>query len=224
MKSRDIWNLWFESLSWCVSNGLEILDLSNARLSGKLTDELGQFKNPVILSLGNNSILGPIPWSIGNLSSLRSLNLETNQINGTLPQSFGHLSKLESLNIYSNMLEGVVSEVHFTNLMRLTKLFASQNWLTLEVSDNWTPPFQVNNLVLGSWNFGPKFPSWLCSQEQLLILDISNTGILDAVPPFILEPVFPAYVSKSLSQSDLWRDSKYLNDFVLFFNNWYEFK
>ncbi|KAL4601736.1 hypothetical protein ACB092_10G003100 [Castanea dentata] len=157
----------FESLSGCVSNGLEILDLYNAQLSGQLTDELGQFKNLVILSLGNNSISGPIPWSIGNLSSLRSLNLETNQINGTLPPSFGHLSKLESLYIYSNMLEGVVSEVHFTNLTRLTLLYASKNRLTLKV-------------ILGSWNLGPKFPSWLCSQKQLLILDISNTGIIDA--------------------------------------------
>ncbi|KAL4601728.1 hypothetical protein ACB092_10G002500 [Castanea dentata] len=172
----------FESLSGCVSNGLEILGLYNAQLSGQLTDELGQFKNLVILSLGNNSISGPIPWSIGNLSSLRFLNLETNQINGTLPPSFGHLSKLESLCIYSNMLEGVVSEVHFTNLTRLTLLYASKNRLTLKVSLDWIPPFQLQYLVLGSWNLGPKFPSWLCSQKQLLSLDMSNTGIIDAVP------------------------------------------
>ena len=79
--------------------------------------------------------------SIGNLSSLRSLDLESNQINGTLPQSFGQLSKLESLHIDLNMLEGVVLEVHFANLMRLKTLVASQNQLTLEVSDSWTPPF-----------------------------------------------------------------------------------
>ncbi|KAF3952566.1 hypothetical protein CMV_021892 [Castanea mollissima] len=173
----------FESLSGCVSNGLEILEMDSAQLSGQLTDELGQFKNLVILSLGNNSISGPIPWSIGNLSSLRSLYLESNQINGTLPQSFGHLSKLESLYISSNMLEGVVSEVHFTSLTRLTLLYASKNRLTLKVSLDWIPPFQLNYLVLGSWNLGPKFPSWLCSQKQLLSLDISNTGIIDAVPP-----------------------------------------
>ncbi|KAM4073224.1 hypothetical protein ACB094_10G002100 [Castanea mollissima] len=161
----------FESLSRCVSNGLEILDLSNAQLSGQLTNELGQFKNLVILSLENNSISGPIPWSIGNLSSLRSLYLESNQIN-------------ESLYIYSNMLEGVVSEVHFTNLTRLALLYASKNRLTLKVSLDWIPPFQLQYLVLGSWNLGPKFPSWLCSQKQLLILDISNTGIIDAVPPW----------------------------------------
>ncbi|XP_030930563.1 receptor-like protein EIX2 [Quercus lobata] len=173
----------FESLTRCVTNGLEILDLSSAQLSGQLIDDLGQFKNLVILSLGYNSISGPIPWSIGNLSSLRSLDLMRNQINGTLPQIFGQLSKLKSLYIGFNMLEGVVLEVHFANLMRLKTLFASQNQLTLEVSDSWTPPFQLNSLVLESWNLGPKFPSWLCSQKQLLSLDISNTGISDAVPP-----------------------------------------
>ncbi|KAL4634630.1 hypothetical protein ACB092_04G214000 [Castanea dentata] len=173
----------FESLLGCASNGLEILYLSYAQLSGQLTAELGQLKNLVILSLGYNSISGPIPWSIGNLSSLRSLDLESNQINGTLPQSFGQLSKLESLNIGLNMLEGVVLEVHFANLMRLKTLVAAQNQLTLEVSDNWTPPFQLNHLDLGSWNLGPKFPLWLCSQRQLLALGISNTRILDAVPP-----------------------------------------
>ena len=142
---------------------------------------LGNLK---ILSLGSNSISSPIPWSIGNLSSLGSLELQSNQINGTLPQSFGLLSKLESLNIRLNMLEGVVLEVHFANLMRLKTLVASQNWLTLEVNDNWTLHFQLNTLVLGSWNLGSKFPLWLYSQKQLLSLDISNIGILDVAPPW----------------------------------------
>ena len=179
--SQEISEL-LESLSRCVSNGLEILDLSSNKLSGHLTDELGQFKNLVILSLGHNSISGPIPWSIGNLSSLRLLNLETNQINRTLPQSFGQLSKLEYLYIGLNKLEGVVSELHFANLMRLTTLVASRNQLKLEVGNNWIPPFQLNSLILESWNLGPRFPLWICSQKHLQNLDISNTRVSDAIP------------------------------------------
>jgi Leucine-rich repeat (LRR) protein len=171
-----------ESLSKCVSNGLEMLGLSYANLSGHLSDEIGQFKNLVTLDLGYNSISGPIPESIGNLSSLRLLDLDGNQLNGTLPQSFGQLSKIESVFIRSNMLEGVVSEVHFANLTKLADLVASQNRLTLEVPEDWIPPFKLIILNLGSWNLGLKFPSWLCAQNHLESLDISNTWILDMVP------------------------------------------
>ncbi|XP_023879448.1 receptor-like protein EIX1 [Quercus suber] len=181
--SQEISKL-LESLSRCVSNGLEILDLTEAHLSGHLTNEqIGQFINLVELSLGSTLVLGQIPEAIGNLSSLRILDLANNQLNGTLPQSLGQLSKLESLYIASNKFNGVVSKVHFANLIRLTELQASQNQLTLEVSHNWIPPFQLYRLGLRSWNLGPKFPSWLCSQKRLWYLDISNTNVSDVVPP-----------------------------------------
>ncbi|KAK9994490.1 hypothetical protein SO802_024193 [Lithocarpus litseifolius] len=163
---------------------LEILELNHARLSGHLTDVLGQFKNLVRLSFWNNSISGPIPISLGILSSLTYLDLSYNQFNETFPQNFGQLSKLETLFIDSNMLEGVVSEVHFSNLTSLINLYASRNKLTLEVSYNWNPPFHLVSLSFQSWNLGPNFPAWLCSPRYLLELDISNARISGVVPPF----------------------------------------
>ena len=163
-------------------SSLAILDFSHNQFSGTLHQNFGQFKNLVRFSIWNNSISGPIPISLGNLSSLRVLDLANNQFKGSLPQNFGQLSKLETLFIESNMLEGVVSEVHFSNLTRLTELFAFGNRLTLKVSHDWIPPFQIEELNLQSWNLGPKFPQWLCSQRNLRRLDISNTGVLDVVP------------------------------------------
>ncbi|KAL4597228.1 hypothetical protein ACB092_12G219600 [Castanea dentata] len=244
-----------ESLSVCLSDRLEILDLSHSQLHGHLPDDLGVFKNLVQLSFRDNSISGPIPvslanlpsltylyfsnnhingtlppnfgqlknlvdldfWnnsisgplpvsfgnllsltylklsdnsisgpllvSFGNLSSLTYLDLSYNQLEGTLPQNFGQLSKLESLYIDSNMLKGVVSEDHFSNLTNLKYFYASGNQLTLKASQNWIPPFQLESLSLQSWNLGPKFPPWLCSQRHLQLLDISYTRISDVVPP-----------------------------------------
>ena len=148
-----------------------------------MTDELGLLKNLVDLDLWNNSISGPLPESLGNLSSLTYLNLGNNQLEGTLPQNFGQLSKLQTLYIYSNMLKGVVSEVHFSNLTSLRNFYAFGNQLTLKASQNWIPPFQLKSLSLQSWNLGPKFPHWLCSQRHLHSLDISDTRISDVVPP-----------------------------------------
>ena len=172
-----------ESLSGCLSDRLEILDLSSSQLHGHLTDELGVFKNLVKLSFNNNSISGLVPECLGKLSSLRILNLGRNQFDGTLPQNLGQLSKLEVLDISSNMLKGVVSEVHFVNLTSLRILYAPGNQLTLKVSQNWIPPFQLGALSLRSWNLGPKFPQWLCSQRRMLSLDISYTQISDMAPP-----------------------------------------
>ncbi|KAK7839679.1 receptor-like protein eix2 [Quercus suber] len=172
-----------ESLSGCLSDRLEILDLSYSQLHGHLTDELGLFKNLVKLHFSRNSISGPIPMSLGNLSSLTILHLSHNQFSGTLPQNFGQLSKLKALYIESNMLEGVVSKSHFSNLTRLKKFYAFGNRLTLNVSHDWIPPFQLGYLSLRSWNLGPNFPTWLCSQRHLQNLDISNTRISGVVPP-----------------------------------------
>ncbi|KAM4092251.1 hypothetical protein ACB094_06G024600 [Castanea mollissima] len=160
------------NLQWLSSLPLlQVLDLSGVDLS-KASD-----------LLQGNSIWGPIPISIGKLSSLRFLDLSNNQFNGTLPQSFGGLSKLEYVFIGGNMLEGVVSETHFANLRRLKELSTTPTRLTLKVSPNWIPPFQVVILGLGSWILGPNFPLWICSQKQVWSLDISNTSVKDAIPP-----------------------------------------
>ncbi|XP_023919160.1 receptor-like protein EIX2 [Quercus suber] len=196
-----------ESLSGCLSDRLEVLGLSDSQLHGHLKDELGLFKNLSKLYLQNNSISGPLPLSLGNLSSLTYLYLSDNQLegtlplslgslssliylilsnnlfNGTVPQNFGQLSKLQVLHIESNMLEGVVSKSHFSNLTRLVAFSASGNRLTLNVSHDWTPPFQLFTLSLRSWNLGPEFPLWLCSQRILFYLDISSTQISDVIPP-----------------------------------------
>jgi Leucine-rich repeat (LRR) protein len=68
----------------------------------------------------------------------------SNQLNGTIPVSLGHLSNLEELYISYNLFEGSVSDVFFSNLTKLKALdISSTNLLTLQVSSNWVPPFQL---------------------------------------------------------------------------------
>ncbi|CAL5332280.1 unnamed protein product [Camellia sinensis] len=172
----------FRSSSKCAEYALESLFLYGNKLSGLLTDELIQFKNVRDLILGGNLFSGPIPVNLGRLTSLERLVLDGNQLNGTLPQSLGHLSKLKHFDVSDNLLEGIVFEAHFTNIINLREFYASRNRLTLKVSPNWIPPFQLEEVELASWNLGPKFPIWVQSQKNLGYLDLSNTGISDRIP------------------------------------------
>ncbi|PON33858.1 LRR domain containing protein, partial [Parasponia andersonii] len=130
----------FESLSsGCLSRKLKSLLLKDNAFVGQILDEIGEYKNLVLLSLRANKIYGPIPMSIGKLSTLNSLDTSFNQLNGSLPKSLGSLSKLKDL-----VLEGHVSEVHFANLTNLKGTKAYGNELSLVVSDYWIPPFHLD--------------------------------------------------------------------------------
>ncbi|MBA0576028.1 hypothetical protein Golob_027874 [Gossypium lobatum] len=179
--SQDISDV-LKSLSGCLSGRLESLFLVNCQLSGHMSNQLGQFKNLVDLYITNNSISGPIPDSLRTLTSLREVDLSENRLNGSFPDWFGQLRKLEVLWIGKNMLEGVVSEAHFSNVTRLRLLQASGNRLSLKVSPDWVPPFQLGVIALSSWNLGPRFPNWLRYQKDFLFLDISVARIIDTIP------------------------------------------
>uniref|UniRef100_A0A2C9VNR4 Leucine-rich repeat-containing N-terminal plant-type domain-containing protein n=1 Tax=Manihot esculenta TaxID=3983 RepID=A0A2C9VNR4_MANES len=202
---------WLSGLSFLEFLDLSIIDLSTTtdwlQLSGKIPRSFGKLCNLVSISLtgvklgqdisevveilsgcASNTLesvyMGrcQLSESLGELPSLKTLYLYGNKLNGSLPTNFGKLAKLEDAVISQNFLEGVVSEVHFANLTRLKAFIAHGNSLKLKVDADWVPPFHVEALALGSWQLGPRFPSWLQSQEHLLNLDISNSGIFDSVP------------------------------------------
>ncbi|KAL7084548.1 hypothetical protein ACP275_14G229900 [Erythranthe tilingii] len=177
----------FGNMSNCFLGALESLDLSGNQFSGHLTDQVLEFKSLKTLNLDFNNLSGTIPINIVKLSSLENLNLAGNNLSGNLPESVGKLFNLKSLLIEDNKLEGVVSEIHFANLTNLLTFFASGNHFTLNVSSNWTPPFNLQYLGLGLWNLGSggRFPLWLQSQKDIKELDLSSNGISGEVPNWI---------------------------------------
>ncbi|XP_062073703.1 receptor-like protein EIX2 [Humulus lupulus] len=204
----------FESLlSSCLVKKLKSLHLDGNlfdSFTGEISDEIGVFENLVDLSLIHNNVSGPIPMSICqnlrsiksldisennfngsipeclvSLSKLKSLVISDNQLSGPLPISLGSLSNLEILDIASNNFEGDVSEVHFANLTKLIEIHASENNLTMKVSSYWTPPFSLDSMELRNWNLGPHFPVWLKSQKNISEIDMSSTGISDAIPSWL---------------------------------------
>ncbi|XP_010253421.1 PREDICTED: LRR receptor-like serine/threonine-protein kinase GSO2 [Nelumbo nucifera] len=178
---------------------LRKLDLSQNRLRGEIFEFLGPSLEYIYLSF--NSFSGQIPASLELFSSLKSLDLYSNNFSGTVPKSLGQLSELEILDISNNSLNGVLSELHFTNLVKLKVLAISSNSLKLNVSLEWSPPFQLQSIRMASCKLGPGFPLWLQTQKILFVLDMSNTNISGTIPdwfPSIADTIWYLDLSNNL--------------------------
>ncbi|XP_009767361.1 receptor-like protein EIX2 [Nicotiana sylvestris] len=198
-KDLESLSLQGNNIEGVVSNAISNLssitriDLSENILSGKLSNVIGKLSKLGSLDLSGNLFEGELfelfnsrsnflPAGLRNSSSLTRLYLRDNKLTGTLPESLSQLTILDEFDISNNTLEGVVTESHFTNWTQLRHFFASNNNLTLKVSQKWIPPFQAYRILIGSWNIGPLFPMWLQTQKNIISVDISNGGIQGEVP------------------------------------------
>ncbi|CAO2840479.1 unnamed protein product [Amaranthus hypochondriacus] len=176
---------------------LQIVSLNHNNLEYELSSIIhslaGCLQNTLLsLDLGYNRIWGSIPKAIHKFSSLRNLLIGNNQLNGTISQEIGTLSMLENLDISSNSLQDRLSNVHFSNLSRLSTLDMSRNPnIVLHIMDNWIPPFQLMHLNLESCKLGPYFPKWIVTQTNLSYLGISDAGIHDSIPTSFWKSLSP---------------------------------
>ncbi|KAF3963368.1 hypothetical protein CMV_012240 [Castanea mollissima] len=165
-------------------NSLKNLDLDDNQLEECVPKFFGNMSDFSYLSIRNNKLSGQLSELIHHLSGspVQFLSLDGNQLKGSVPKSIGNLSMLWSLCLGSNLLEGEISAQLFSNLSGLEELSLSHNSLTLRLSNDWVPPFQLLTIDLSSCNLGPDFPKWLNTQLLIYFLDISRNGISDAIP------------------------------------------
>ncbi|XP_073147397.1 receptor-like protein EIX2 [Henckelia pumila] len=165
---------------------LKFLDLTENRFTGKIPDfgvnEDGCLQDLEYLRLSYNSLTDPIPTSLGTLSNLRELDFQNNRLSGDIPPSLGLLSNLEKLDLSNNSLSGMVTELHLAKLKNLIELSVSLNDLVFNVSSDWIPPFQLQVIKLASCTIGPRFPSWLETQQNVTDLRMSRASISDTLP------------------------------------------
>ncbi|KAL8474345.1 hypothetical protein ACS0TY_030984 [Phlomoides rotata] len=192
---------------------LAVLDLGANKLEGEIPKSLGNSSHLQIISLSDNGLRGSPDRLIGNVSckamrsleyvalnlnqfsgpipdmkfcsSLRGVSLAGNNLTGPLPLSLGELPKLEILDLSFNSLEGTISEANFIKLHGLLGLDLSFNSLTMRISPDWSPSFQLEELYLARCKMGGHFPQWIQTQTNLQFLDLSDTGPIPLFPPNI---------------------------------------
>ncbi|KAI3457327.1 hypothetical protein Pfo_013990 [Paulownia fortunei] len=168
---------------------LQNLFLSNNDFGEPLEELFGNLSGEVMVSLESvdlsyNKLTGSMP-DLTAFSALRYLYLGGNKLTGSVPASLGQLSKLEALDVSYNSLEGTISEANFINLHNLKRLVLSYNSLTLHITPDWSPPFQLDIIELAGCNMGPHFPTWIQTQNNFRSLDLSSAGISDEVPKWL---------------------------------------
>ncbi|XP_042418835.1 receptor-like protein 46 [Zingiber officinale] len=179
------WNLLSSPLPdtlWKLKH-LTYLDLSSNLLGNSLPLGIMNLSSLSTLHLNNCSLSGPIPSELGNLTTLNGLSLESNLLSGLIPHDIGKLVDLEYLELSINSFEGDITEFHLSNLTKLKALILSENpFLTIAIDHKWTPPFQLKLISLGSCKLGPRFPTWLRSQQSIRFMHLYNTSIEGNLP------------------------------------------
>ncbi|OMO67036.1 hypothetical protein COLO4_30252 [Corchorus olitorius] len=146
--------------SLCTIKGeaLQLLDLSENLLSGRVPDCLQQWPNLQIFNLADNNFSGQIPSSTGSLISLLMFNFHNNSFSGELPSSLNDCTELEFMNLSDNRLSGEIPAWIGQSLTSLVFLSLKAN------------------------QFSGSIPYHLCGLENIQILDLSRNKLSGTIP------------------------------------------
>ncbi|GKU89948.1 hypothetical protein SLEP1_g4016 [Rubroshorea leprosula] len=130
--------------AYCYLIDLEILDLANNSLVGKIPKCLGNIRYLNILDLQMNKFHGIIPNSFVKWSELRTLNLNGNQMEGRLPSSLVNCSYLEVLDVGNNYLNDTFP--HWLGVLPSLKVLILQSNRFHGAINNSMPAFYFSKL------------------------------------------------------------------------------
>ena len=73
---------------------VDVLDLSNNRLEGRLPPQIGDLPSLWKLHVQNNRLEGPLPAELANASDMRDLDLRQNGLTGSIPTEFTQMTAM----------------------------------------------------------------------------------------------------------------------------------
>ncbi|XP_059309465.1 cuscuta receptor 1-like [Lycium ferocissimum] len=222
-------NAFAGSLQLPFLPNLKAFDISNNKIRGKLSPDIGSiFPNLVISTMSNNMLEGLLPSSFGDMKDLVYLDLSYNKLTRDLPIALAREgSKLYFLRLSNNMLKGEIFPVS-ANINNFQYLYLDGNnffgpipqklstapLITLDLSYNKLSgniPAWLGNissltyLALSRNHLKGHIPPDYCRLQGLEVLDLSENNLVGAIPSCFssslnLEHV---YLSKNLLQGEL---------------------
>ncbi|XP_059666497.1 LRR receptor-like serine/threonine-protein kinase GHR1 [Cornus florida] len=108
------------------------LSMSNNSMTGKVPENVGDFKNLEFLDVSNNLFFSSLPPAFGKLGSLRNLSLAGNNFSGPIPESIFGLTSLQTMDLSHNSFSGSLPS-SITRLTSLVYLNLSLNRFTKKI-------------------------------------------------------------------------------------------
>eukprot|EP01033_Poteriospumella_lacustris_P003080 gene3081-2256_t len=177
---------------------LQILDVSYNAMDGTLPTYLWSNTNLQQLRLHYNSFRGDLSSNIGRLKSLSYLTLGKNLFSGTLPHSLSSLRMLRVFLIKDNQFIGELSNITWSNLVRLRALDIRENRFYGTIPQSLR---ELNGLVsfhVGNNHFHGSLP--LLSSVILQQYGVSRNNFTGTVVPGILNRAQIRLVDISLNK------------------------
>ncbi|KAK4595020.1 hypothetical protein RGQ29_018672 [Quercus rubra] len=157
---------------------LQILDLSENHLNGKIPSSIQKMVYLKILYLKSNQLSGELPNHWSELQSLQVMDISYNHLHGKIPRSMGFLSSLSILVLSNNHLYGEIPST--LQECSLLSIDLGGNRLSGNLP-SWIGP-NILILRLRSNLFSGIIPREWCSLSFLHILDIAQNNLFGGIP------------------------------------------
>ncbi|WKA04189.1 hypothetical protein VitviT2T_022246 [Vitis vinifera] len=165
---------WF----WKLDLQLELLDVANNQLSGRVPNSLKFPKNAVV-DLGSNRFHGPFPHFSSNLSSLY---LRDNLFSGPIPRDVGKtMPWLTNFDVSWNSLNGTIP-LSLGKITGLTSLVLSNNHLSGEIPLIWNDKPDLYIVDMANNSLSGEIPSSMGTLNSLMFLILSGNKLSGEIP------------------------------------------
>ncbi|XP_030466499.2 receptor-like protein kinase HSL1 [Syzygium oleosum] len=156
------------------------LDLSRNRLTGPIPGSLAWLKSAVQIELFNNSLSGELSLQFSNLTNLRRLDVSTNELTGAIPGELCDLP-LGSLNLFENRFEGTIPE-SIALSENLYELMLFNNKLTGSLPSDLGKNSPSRSLDVSYIQFSGQIPENLCAHGKLEELVLLYNNFFETIP------------------------------------------
>ncbi|XP_068502499.1 receptor-like protein EIX2 isoform X2 [Phaseolus vulgaris] len=205
-----------------VFSALKSLDISENRLSGKITEDIKLPSQLEFLSISSNFLEGGIPKSFGNACALRTLVMADNKFNDEFSMITHQLSgcakySLKQLYLSNNKISGTLPNLSMFSSLK--KLYVDRNRLNGEIHRYIQFPPQLEELDMQSNSLNGEFTDYhFVNISKLSYLELSDNSLTLTftkkwIPPFqlryillrscMLGPTFPKWLQTQNNFVDL---------------------